>query len=62
MHLLVVANETVAGRSLTDAVERRDGADLQVTVVCPGAALCDRVFPEGLAAAVTDQFKRPGLK
>ena len=34
-HLLVVANETVAGRALTDAVKRRDGDDLQVTVVCP---------------------------
>jgi hypothetical protein len=32
-HLLVVANETVAGRALTEAVKRR-GAD-QVTVVCP---------------------------
>ncbi len=38
MHLLVVANETVAGRSLTDAVKRRDGDDLQVTVVCPVSA------------------------
>ena len=35
MHVLVVANETVAGRALTEAVKRRDGADLQVTVVCP---------------------------
>ena len=34
-HLLVVANETVAGKELTDAVKRHDGADLQVTVVCP---------------------------
>jgi hypothetical protein len=33
-HLLVVANETVAGKALTEAVERR-GPDLQVTVVCP---------------------------
>jgi predicted deacetylase len=32
-HLLVVANETVAGRALTDAV-RRHNPD-QVTVVCP---------------------------
>jgi hypothetical protein len=32
-HLLVVANETVGGRALTEAVERR-AAD-QVTVVCP---------------------------
>jgi hypothetical protein len=35
MHVLVVANETVAGRALTDAVKYLDGADLQVTVVCP---------------------------
>jgi hypothetical protein len=34
-HLLVVANETVAGKELTDAVKRHDGAGLQVTVVCP---------------------------
>src|SRR5581483_10795274 len=33
-HLLVVANETVAGRALADAVKRR-GGDLQVTVVSP---------------------------
>jgi len=32
-HLLVVANETVAGRALTEAVKAK-GAD-QVTVVCP---------------------------
>ena len=35
MHVLVIANETVAGRALTDAVKRRDGGDFQVTVVCP---------------------------
>src|SRR5438132_2422522 len=36
MHLLVVANETVTGRALIEAVERRRGAgDLTVTVVCP---------------------------
>ena len=35
MHVLVIANETVAGRALTEAVKRRDGDDLQVTVVCP---------------------------
>jgi hypothetical protein len=35
-HLLVVANETVAGRALTEAVKRRAaGGDLQVSVVCP---------------------------
>src|SRR2546425_5574452 len=36
MHLLVIANETVTGRSLIDAIEqRRADDDLQVTVVCP---------------------------
>ena len=36
MHVLVVANETVTGRKLIDAVEqRRDEGDLQVTVICP---------------------------
>jgi hypothetical protein len=35
-HLLVVANETVAGRALTDAVKQRASAgEIQVTVVCP---------------------------
>jgi hypothetical protein len=35
-HLLVVANETVAGRALTEAVERTAaGGDLRVSVVCP---------------------------
>src|SRR5437867_9089264 len=36
MHLLVVANETVTGRKLIEAVERRKGSgDLQVTVLAP---------------------------
>ena len=36
MHLLVVANETVTGRKLIEAVERRkEAGDLQVTVVAP---------------------------
>jgi hypothetical protein len=35
MHLLVVANETVTGRALIEAVERHRGADLRVTVICP---------------------------
>jgi hypothetical protein len=36
MHLLVVANETVTGRKLIEAVERRKGdGDLQVTVIAP---------------------------
>src|SRR5947208_5835532 len=36
MHVLVVANETVTGRGLIDAVEQRRAAgELQVTVVCP---------------------------
>jgi hypothetical protein len=34
-HLLVVANETVAGEELTEAVERHRASGLQVTVVCP---------------------------
>jgi hypothetical protein len=35
MHLLVVANETVAGRKLIEAVERHRDEDLRVTVICP---------------------------
>jgi hypothetical protein len=37
MHVLVVANETVTGRRLIEAIERRrsGGDDLRVTVVCP---------------------------
>src|SRR5205809_3505044 len=36
MHLLVIANETVTGHALIDAVMRRQGAgDLRVTVLCP---------------------------
>ena len=35
MHLLVVANETVTGRSLIEAVERHRDGDLRVTVICP---------------------------
>src|SRR5712691_5002347 len=35
MHLLVVANETVTGRKLIDAVERRSAGELRVTVICP---------------------------
>jgi hypothetical protein len=35
-HVLVIANETVAGKALTDALERRSAeGDLQITVVCP---------------------------
>src|SRR5919109_5285456 len=36
-HILVVANETVAGRSLIEALERRvaSGGSARVTVVCP---------------------------
>ena len=37
MHLLVIANETVTGRKLIEAVEQRKGSsDLQVTVHRPG--------------------------
>jgi hypothetical protein len=35
MHLLVVANETVMGRKLIEAVERHRDGDLRVTVVAP---------------------------
>jgi hypothetical protein len=37
MHVLVVANETVTGRRLIEAVEQRrsGGGELRVTVVCP---------------------------
>src|SRR5438552_18940558 len=36
MHVLVVANETVTGRGLIDAVEQRRAAgELRVTVMCP---------------------------
>lgn len=36
MHLLVVANETVTGRKLIEAVERRRSeGELRVTVICP---------------------------
>ncbi len=34
-HVLVIANETVAGRSLVEALEKRKGEDLIVTVICP---------------------------
>jgi len=36
MNLLVVANETVTGHKLIEAIERRKGSgDLQVTVIAP---------------------------
>jgi hypothetical protein len=35
VHLLVVANETVTGRKLIEAVERHRGEELRVTVICP---------------------------
>src|SRR5256886_9156065 len=35
MHLLVGANETVTGRALIEAVERRKDGDLRVTVISP---------------------------
>jgi hypothetical protein len=35
MHLLVVANETVTGRKLIEAVERHRGENLRVTVIAP---------------------------
>jgi hypothetical protein len=35
VHLLVVANETVTGRALIEAVERRKNGELLVTVIAP---------------------------
>jgi hypothetical protein len=35
MHVLVVANETVTGRGLIQAIERRRNGELRVTVICP---------------------------
>jgi hypothetical protein len=35
MHVLVVANETVTGSGLVDAIEQRRNGDLSVTVICP---------------------------
>lgn len=35
MHLLVVANETVTGRKLIEAVEQRRNGELRVSVICP---------------------------
>ena len=35
MHLLVVANETVTGRRLIEAIERRRDGELRVSVICP---------------------------
>jgi hypothetical protein len=59
--LLIVANETVAGRELLDAVERRarDGA-LDITVLCPiseprGAYVVD---PEAVRAAASERLER----
>jgi hypothetical protein len=34
-HVLVIANETVAGRSLIEVLEKRKGDDLLVTVIAP---------------------------
>jgi hypothetical protein len=34
-HVLVIANETVAGQSLIEALEQRKGQDLLVTVIAP---------------------------
>jgi hypothetical protein len=35
MHLLVVANETVTGRALIEAIQRHGGDGLRVSVICP---------------------------
>jgi hypothetical protein len=59
--LLIVANETVAGRELLDAVERRarDSA-LDVTVLCPiseprGSYIVD---PDAARAAASERLER----
>jgi hypothetical protein len=59
--LLIVANETVAGRELLDAIERRarDGA-LDITVLCP---ISDPrrsyvVDPDAVRAAASERLER----
>ncbi len=59
--LLIVANETVAGRELLDAIERRarDGA-LDITVMCPiseprGSYVVD---PDAVRAAASERLER----
>jgi hypothetical protein len=59
--LLIVANETVAGRELLDAIERRarDGA-LDITVLCPiseprGSYVVD---PDVVRAAASERLER----
>ena len=59
--LLIVANETVAGRELLDAIERRarDGA-LDITVLCPiseprGSYVVD---PDAVRAAASERLER----
>jgi hypothetical protein len=60
-HLLIVANETVAGRELLDAIARRarDGA-LDITVLCPvseprGSYVVD---PDAVRAAASERLER----
>jgi hypothetical protein len=59
--LLIVANETVAGRELLDAIERRarEGA-LDITVLCPiseprGSYVVD---PDAVRAAASERLER----
>jgi hypothetical protein len=59
--LLIVANETVAGRDLLDAIERRarDGA-LDITVLCPineprGSYVVD---PDAVRGAASERLER----
>jgi hypothetical protein len=59
--LLIVANETVAGRELLDAVERRArGGALDITVLCPiseprGSYVVD---PDAVRAAASERLER----
>ncbi len=59
--LLIVANETVAGRELLDAIERRArGGALDITVMCPiseprGSYVVD---PDAVRAAASERLER----
>jgi GABA permease len=59
--LLIVANETVAGRELLDAIEQRAGGGaLDITVLCPiseprGSYVVD---PDAVRAAAAERLER----
>ena len=62
-HVLVIANETVAGRSLLDALQRRAGAGpIRVTVICPqNEPRAGFVVYEGSRASAADRRLRRTL-